>query len=904
MTNETNSTHNVTVANPGLGVIKVSLNETDFIIVNDTVAFKITVVNKGSSDLHNVTVTEKYLPNELIYKNHSEQDLWHRSGDVFTYQGTLVKGANATFTIWFTANKNGTLVNNVTAKSNETNETNDTADVTVYNPNMTVEKITVNRTVTIGENVVFTIVVTNTGDCNLTDVFVEEKEHEGLEFVGYSDVEGKWTTKDNKIFYLEGKLSKVASFNITFKTTKLGNLTNVVVAGSNKTENKTTNNNTTVNPICDVVITKEVNASSIFVNETVEWTIVVVNKGSSVAENVIVNDTLPKGVIIIGELPNGGKQVGDNIIWELGDLDMKKPVTLKFVTKITVEGNNTNLVSVNSTTPDSNETNNHANNTTVANPICDLVITKEVNATSVFVNDSVEWTITVINKGPSTARNVVVNDTLPEGLVIIKATPTGGIRFINETRIWEIGDLEVGKPVSLVLVTKILVNGTFNNIVVANSTTPDSNESNNKANNTTVAKSFCDLEVTKTVNATNVNIGDYVEWIINVVNKGPSTAEDVVVKDTLPNGLKVITLPENVKQEGNTLIWNIGTLAPNTTPLTKKIVTQVLVDGNITNVVVVNSSTPDSNKTNNKANNTTHVDPICDLEIFKIVSSKKAYVGEELTWTIIVINHGPSAAKDVKVQEDIPGSLKFIRYTATKGTYDKNSQIWTIGTMDNASSYTLTIVTKVLSVGNITNPVEVKTSTPENDTTNNKANDTAEAFEFCDLVIKKSSDKKSYYVGDKMYWKIEVVNKGPSPARGVWVSDVLPSALKFLKFTASKGSYNDATGRWSIGDLAKGEKVTLYIYCKVLSKGFLTNNANVTCSVNETDLSNNYDNATVKVIEKEHKKEKQNHTKKHSRSTPEPKHPVTMHSTGNPIAYLLIAIFAIFGSFWSRRKQE
>ena len=904
MTNETNSTHNVTVANPGLGVIKVSLNETDFIIVNDTVAFKITVVNKGSSDLHNVTVTEKYLPNELIYKNHSEQDLWHRSGDVFTYQGTLVKGANATFTIWFTANKNGTLVNNVTAKSNETNETNDTADVTVYKPNMTVEKITVNRTVTIGENVVFTIVVTNTGDCNLTDVFVEEKEHEGLEFVGYSDVEGKWTTKDNKIFYLEGKLSKVASFNITFKTTKLGNLTNVVVAGSNKTENKTTNNNTTVNPICDVVITKKVNASSIFVNETVEWTIVVVNKGLSVAENVIVNDTLPKGVIIIGELPNGGKQVGDNIIWELGNLDMNEPVTLKFVTKITVEGNNTNLVSVNSTTPDSNETNNHANNTTVANPICDLVITKEVNATSVFVNDSVEWTITVINKGPSTARNVVVNDTLPEGLVIIKATPTGGIRFINETRIWEIGDLEVGKPVSLVLVTKILVNGTFNNIVVANSTTPDSNESNNKANNTTVAKSFCDLEVTKTVNATNVNIGDYVEWIINVVNKGPSTAEDVVVKDTLPNGLKVITLPEDVKQEGNTLIWNIGTLAPNTTPLTKKIITQVLVDGNITNVVVVNSSTPDSNKTNNKANNTTHVDPICDLEIFKIVSSKKAYVGEELTWTIIVINHGPSAAKDVKVQEDIPGSLKFISYTATKGTYDKNSQIWTIGTMDNASSYTLTIVTKVLSVGNITNPVEVKTSTPENDTTNNKANDTAEAFELCDLVIKKSSDKKSYYVGDKMYWKIEVVNKGPSPARGVWVSDVLPSALKFLKFTASKGSYNDVTGRWSIGDLAKGEKVTLYIYCKVLSKGFLTNNANVTCSVNETDLSNNYDNATVKVIEKEHKKEKQNHTKKHSRSTPEPKHPVTMHSTGNPIAYLLIAIFAIFGSFWSRRKQE
>ncbi len=88
----------------------------------------------------------------------------------------------------------------------------------------------------------------------------------------------------------------------------------------------------------------------------------------------------------------------------------------------------------------------------------------------------------------------------------------------------------------------------YNNIVVVNSTTQDSNESNNKANNTTVAGALCDLEVTKKVNATNVNITDYVEWTINVVNKGPSTAEDVIVKDTLPNGLKVISMPDYVKQ--------------------------------------------------------------------------------------------------------------------------------------------------------------------------------------------------------------------------------------------------------------------------------------------------------------------------------------------------------------------
>lgn len=533
-----------------------------------------------------------------------------------------------------------------------------------------------------------------------------------------------------------------------------------------------------------------------------------------------------------------------------------------------------------------------------------MVITKEVNATSVFVNDSVEWTITVINKGPSTAMDVVVNDTLPKGLVITGATPSSGTRFINETRIWEIGTLEVGKSVSLVLVTKILVNDTFKNIVVVNSTTPDSNESNNKANNTTVAKPICDLVITKTVNATNVNITDYVEWTITVVNKGPSTAEDVVVNDTLPNGLKVISLPEYVKHEGNTLIWKIGTLAPNT-PLSISIKTQVLVEGNITNVVVVNSSTPDSNKTNNEANNTTHVDPVCDLEIIKLVSSKKAFVGEELTWTIIVTNHGPSEASDVKVKEDIPDSLALVRTIASKGTFDKNTNIWTIGKLASGATEKLVVVTKVLSVGNITNPVEVTTSTPDKNESNNKANNSTTAYELADLELIKSSDKKVYYVGDQMHWLITVINHGPSKACDVLVKDVLPSATKFISYTADKGSFDSSKGIWTIGELENGESVTLDILCKALKSGEFTNDATVNTTTNESDVSNNFDNATVTVKDVEPTPDPTPEpTPDVPQPTPEKPVPAKMHSTGNPIVYLIIAVFAILGSVWTRNRKE
>jgi len=255
-----------------------------------------------------------------------------------------------------------------------------------------------------------------------------------------------------------------------------------------------------------------------------------------------------------------------------------------------------------------------------------------------------------------------------------------------------------------------------------------------------------------------------------------------------------------------------------------------------------------------------------------------------------------------------------VSYTATKGTFDKNTNIWTIGKLDNASTVTLTVVTKVLSVGNITNPVEVNSSTPDSNNTNNNANNTTEASELCDLELVKSSDKTVYYVGDTMHWIIEVVNHGPSPAKGVWVSDVMPSGVKYIGYSASKGDYDKATGNWTIGNLANGEKVTLDIICKVIEPGLITNNANVTGSVNESDLSNNHDNATVKVIENvepepkpEPKPEPEPLPEPTPEPTPEPETPVheaTMHATGNPLAYLIVAVFAIFGCLWSRRKQE
>ncbi|WP_405266951.1 Cna B-type domain-containing protein, partial [Methanobrevibacter sp.] len=888
-----NNTYEFTIVNshirPNMTVEKISLNKT--VLRGDNTEFIIVVTNTGNCNLTNVKVTEIFNDNELRYINHTNKESWTKSGNVFNYIHALEPNASANFTITFKTLVNGTLINKVNASSNETdNKTgNNTTDVKPV-CDLEITKLVNASEVFVNDMVEWSIIVKNNGPNTAENVIVRDTLPDNVEF----SVPENCKVEGNTLIWNIGEVRPNESVSLVIVTKLLaeGQFDNFVSVNTTTNESDYTdneaNNTTVANPICDLIINKTVNASSIDVGDSVEWTISVINAGPSTARDVKVKDTLPAGALILSANPSAGSFDKDTRVWEIGSLAANEPVSLILVTQILTEGDITNVAVVNTSTYEPNRTNNEANNTTIANPICDLEIVKLVNASCVYENELVEWTVSVENKGPCVAHDVIVTDALPEGLKLIDSTPSVGT---YSNGIWTIGTLEKDATVSLVLITKAAIAGNITNIASVNSTTPDRNTSNNVANNTTEVIPVCDLEIAKLVSSSDVNITDFVEWTIRVANKGPSTAKDVTVTENLPDGLKLINATPSVGSYADG-IWTIGDLEKDQV-VYLVLETQVVKDGRITNIVVVNSTTPDKNTTNNKANNTTNVKPVCDLEIIKLVSAKKAYVGEELTWTIKVINHGPSAASDVKVSEDIPDSLRFINAIATKGKYNADTQVWTIGKLASGSSETLQIVTKVLSVGNITNPVEVTTSTPDSNKTNNRANNTTEGIPIVDLAVFKYADKEAYHVGDKIEWQITVINYGPCDAHGVVASDVLPDGVKFISFKASKGSYDSSTGRWDIGNLTDGESATLYIYCVALVEGMITNEVNVTCNETDSNPSNNFDNCTVEVIKNE---------------TEPPVHPekppVTMKETGNPLAYLVMALVVIFGSLWSENRKE
>lgn len=249
-------------------VIKESLNKT--VLVGDNAEFRIVVNNKGNSTVYDIFVDDNDYSNGLLYEDwRSEIGNW--TYDNLTNKWRLDKlepGKSASLILIFNANIDGTLVNNVTSGVGITEVTNSSTTVQVYKPNLTVEKIALNKTVNVGEETIFEIVVKNTGEIDLEDVFVLECNYgSGLVYLGFVPIKGNWIHGLNG----EGKhqfnlnetleINGTAVFRVIFNTTKTGNFTNHVVAGIRNTTLSNSTNHTEV-----------INKTSEKTNETNETT--------------------------------------------------------------------------------------------------------------------------------------------------------------------------------------------------------------------------------------------------------------------------------------------------------------------------------------------------------------------------------------------------------------------------------------------------------------------------------------------------------------------------------------------------------------------------------------------------------------------------------------------------------
>ena len=226
-------------------VVKETL--TPVVFNGNDAKFNITVMNNGNCNLTGIFVRDNDFSNGLIYKSFESTYNWvyNPENNTWILNDTLEPNQTADLTIIFTTSQSGVLVNNVSSGVGNYVFSNSSNNTTAYTPNMTVVKIANNPNVFVGNLTSFTIVVTNTGDYNLTGVYVVESNYTGLNYVGFNG--DNWVKNDNVFTYLNTLgIGQSANFTVIFNTVKPGNYTNIVIAGSNETVNITTNNTTSV----------------------------------------------------------------------------------------------------------------------------------------------------------------------------------------------------------------------------------------------------------------------------------------------------------------------------------------------------------------------------------------------------------------------------------------------------------------------------------------------------------------------------------------------------------------------------------------------------------------------------------------------------------------------------------
>ncbi|MFD2568565.1 T9SS type B sorting domain-containing protein, partial [Pseudotenacibaculum haliotis] len=243
-------------------------------------------------------------------------------------------------------------------------------------------------------------------------------------------------------------------------------------------------------------------------------------------------------------------------------------------------------------------------NTPVPVPQSDLSIVKTISDPAPLIGDTVVFTLTVSNSGPSDATGVVVNDLLPNGFTYVSDTPSVGT-YNSVTGVWTIGNVTSGVTETLQMSVIINATGSYANTATVSGDQNDPDGSDNSDTNTPVPGApKSDLSIVKTVNDATPNVGDNITFTLTVSNSGPSNATGVVVNDLLPDGYTYVSNNPSVgTYNSGTGVWTIGNLNTGSSE-TLDITALVKVSGNYANTATVSGVEADPDVSNNSDTNT------------------------------------------------------------------------------------------------------------------------------------------------------------------------------------------------------------------------------------------------------------------------------------------------------------
>jgi len=322
-------------------------------------------------------------------------------------------------------------------------------------------------------------------------------------------------------------------------------------------------------PAADLAITKSAAPTPAVAGQNVTYTLIVTNNGPSSATAVSASDPLPAGLTFVSASP-GCTHAAGTVTCTAASLANAASTTFQIVAAVpsTASAAVANTATVSSAVVDPTPANNTVTSTTPVSRVADVEVTKTADKTAVTGSEPIAWTITVTNRGPSTASGVVVRDEPSAPVAFTAVTTSAGTCTQAAPVSCTLGTIAPGASVTIALTGSATVAGALRNVATARTdqgspppagstvTSVDPQPADNVAAVTTTVRAS--LRIRKTANKTRVRAGRRIGYTIKVTNPSSVAVQRVRVCDRLPAGIVFVSSTPKATRSDGRYCWSLG----------------------------------------------------------------------------------------------------------------------------------------------------------------------------------------------------------------------------------------------------------------------------------------------------------------------------------------------------------
>jgi len=361
-----------------------------------------------------------------------------------------------------------------------------------------------------------------------------------------------------------------------------------------------------------------------------------------------------------------------------------------------------------------------------------------------------QYRIRVKNRSSETLSAVEVQEQLPQGLTFVSAdpSPTSSARPLK----WRMSKLEGGETETIVVTARATETGSFRSCATSSYQMP-------VCAPVTVVEPM--LKLSKS-GPSEVLQCETIPYQFKVTNPGTGVAENVVIRETLPEGL--------VTEDGSRQVEiNVGDLQPDETR-TETINVKAQNTGSYDNTataVAAGDLQTDSNK----------ITTVVRKPNLKLAKSgpERLFLGNQATYTIEVQNTGDGEARDTVVKDRIPNGMELVR-ASDGGSVSGRVVTWELGTMQPNASETLEVVLKATEKGQVANEVNAMAFCSPDASASAPI-----AIEGIAAILLETVDLTDpVRVGTNTTYVITATNQGSSDARQVQIEITMEDAMEYV----------------------------------------------------------------------------------------------------------------------------